>query len=402
MMSERLVVVPMYAWILVDEETFRSYDCAEFDPAAGDESEPISKALQSTPAMETVKSLSRLETAAELNAMAPLRSVSLSKLPAVPTEALNSINHLHKVVYDGSFVSDAYKAQDFEQRRHIEDYEVPGPVSKVLLKNEKFQRTLMSDVDKKATTLKNLNEYNLFSPSFTNDSFVYKSKSTPDAKHTVKPSDTTYSGEVERRMAAVTVSMAIRQRALELNDEICEEESKKRIRPVKDDTHILSELEIGENSIIAELLRRSHSTEAKSRAKEGPNATNEFSFVDLDSSQKLLMKKRAEMFETLQTFPKTKSSTALMEFSSRSGSRAKSSASSATWGCDRSETGGSLSGSCTSEGKSSVGRASKGAGSAVSSEVDSLLLSFKKPVKLKIDFAKILADKLEVLNMSNQ
>jgi hypothetical protein len=150
-------------------------------------------------------------------------------------------------------------------------------------------------------------------------------------------------------------------------------------------------LDIGDNNIITELQRRSYSTETKNKAKDGASATN-----DLDKSQKLLMKKRAEMFETLQTLSKTKSSTSKMEFSSIPASRGTGDA---ALRCDRSEAGGSS----TSEGASSVGKtSSKGAKSTTNSEVDALLQSFKKPVKVKIDYAKILADKLEVLNISNE
>lgn len=403
-LSERLVVVPMYSWIQIDEETFHSYDCAAFDPADAEGDESLTQTLRTTPGMETVKSLSQLETAEDLNAMAPLRSKSLSKLPQAAAETLNSVRGLQRVVYDGSFVSDTYKAQDIKQRRYIETSEVPGPVAKVLLKNERLQRTVVSDVDAKATTVKTLGEYNLFTQSMMSDPSMARSRSSfGTSKLTAKAttSDNSYSAEVEKRMAAVTALIAIRQRALDLNDEICEEESKSRKKPVKKDEFMLSGSEFGENNIIAQLQRESLKTPLennKNKGKDGVNMTGDLSFVDLDGPQKLLMKKRADMFETLQTLPKNKSSALATEYSaSRPGSRARSEASAAmTSGCDRSEAGKSE----VSGGASSVGKAS--GKSKADTDVDALIQTFKKATKVKIDYAKLLADKLEVLNMASE
>jgi hypothetical protein len=282
--EQRLVVVPMYAWLHISEDTFQYYDHAEFSADEIAEENRFVTAARShmLPRTDMVVAKSELDG---LDASGAGKEAGMQKSKSVTEELKDAINAVGKMLNEGT---DKLKAK--ADNRRANNYESTGQLSNsasaAILSKEKDSRALYSVVDGRMKQTKS-----------DNSQFPTSLSKSPSANQTAK-AKLQSSGSVdslEERLQALNSAVSSRKKVLSMNDELCHLEMRlaKQAHRTKPPA---ARLALSEESVITfdpNGILTGHKNELE----------NDVNPYDLKLLQKQLSSKRVEVFGALHDLP---------------------------------------------------------------------------------------------------
>ena len=290
--EQRLVVVPMYAWLHISEDTFQYYDHAEFsaDEIAEENRFVTAARNHMLPRLDMVVAKSELDVLDGAG-----KDNVTHKAKTVNEELKDAINAVGKMLNEGT---DKLKAK--ADNRRANNFESLGQLSNsasaAILSKEKGNRALHSAVDGRMKQNSSTNKPEispLLSPTLSRSANVNQ---TGKAKlHSSGSVDS-----LEDRLQALRTAVSSRQKVLSMNDELC---------------HL--EMRLAKQSHRAKPPAAKLTLDAESIVTYDPNGIlteqrneldNDVNPYDLKNLQKQLSSKRVEIFGALQELPCRRSS----------------------------------------------------------------------------------------------
>lgn len=288
-LQQRLIVVPMYVWLHISEDTFQYYDHAEFTT---DEINNDARFLgimrnRAVPRQDMIISLSELEAA-----NVATRGGN-TKMKSVADELKNAIANVGQVLSDGA----AKMNHGLDQNEKSGKNTIPSlnrTLSTNILGQEKAKRALFSSVDLRLKELGN--EVSVFSAAVGMHSV--NKLSNPTRTKSIEKNSGPMSQSLEVKIQALRDNIAVRKKVLNLNDELCKIETKLH-------------REAAREKIPAAKLTIEH----KSVVTYDPDGLNEeeqnylttpLIRSELVNTQKRLVEKRIEILDALSGLPKHK------------------------------------------------------------------------------------------------